>query len=145
MPAEATPSLAPEPLRLIDHRVLAAETRGNVPSREWLDVLADPHPDLKFLSQLRCGARPVAARHAFRCPAEQQHQVAGVTASQVPFVGEVVPPPMRVGVVDAGGGAAAFEHQLDPVRRKAADALVGHPQVRDVGGAFALGAGPEIA
>jgi hypothetical protein len=39
---------------------------------------------------------PVMVGHFLRRPAEQQHQVAGVPAGELPLVGEGVPPPVRV-------------------------------------------------
>ena len=75
--------------------------------RSWrpdpLDAFADAEARVDLLGSFRRRAGTITARHLFRGqPHQQQHQVASVTAGQLPSMGEAVPPTLCVDMLDPG-------------------------------------------
>src|SRR4051812_7234111 len=81
-----------------------------------LDALADAESRVDLLGSFRGRAGTITARHLFRGPPHQQHQVAGIAASQLPFMGETVPPPPRMDMLNPSPVPQFPEPDLDAVR-----------------------------
>jgi hypothetical protein len=80
----------------------------------------------------RRGRLAVAVQHGSAAPAAQQHQVALVAAGGPEGVGPRVAERMRVQVRNAGVGAAAPQHRLNPISIKGRAASAAQPQPQRV-------------
>ena len=109
-----------------------------------LDAFADAEARVDLLGSFRGRAGTITAWHLFRGLPHQQHQVASVTAGQLPFMGEAVPPPLCVDMLDPSSVPQFPEPDLDGVRLQRPGALHGDPQLVDANQARASAAGTHI-
>ena len=111
---------------------------------DLLDAFADAEVRVDLLGSFRGRAGTITAWHLFRGPPHQQHQVASITADQLPFMGEAVPPPLCVTCSTPALFPQFPEPDLDAVRLQRPGTLRGDPQLVDAGQARASAAGAHI-
>ena len=96
-----------------------------------LDAFADAESRVDLLGSFRGRAGTIAAWHLFRGPPHQQHQVASIAAGQLPFMGEAVPPPLRMDMRDPSPIPQFPKPDLDAIRPQRPGTLRSDPQLVD--------------